>query len=518
MAGARSVALGLISAVIAVAGPGAGAALAAPAAPKLYWGNLGNGTMGEANLAGGGVNQAFMTGFGGGGGEPFGLAVDGQHIYYADLAAGTIGVANFDGTIVNGSLISGIRGVTGVAVNSRNIYWTDSLTNTVGEANLDDSDRNLTLITDAHFPAGIAVDGDHIYWSNNSQDTISEANLDGTGEKTLVTDAAGPVGVAADGQHVYWTNNDNGTIGEANLDGTDDNESFVTGGNNVEGVAVQGQYIYWSNGSANGTIGVASLDGTGANQNFITGANDALPVAVSVPVAEVSPASPPPFASTAPGSLSAPTTVTVTNGGQQQTLSFTGLSLTGANTGDFVIGADSCIGGVDPGGSCQLQVYFTPQAAGARSATLQITTNDYANGPTAVPLSGTGASAPAAPIGPTGSTGSATQGSQPPGKVELLSCASVSKTVTKKVKGKARKVQVRQQRCSGKLVVGIVDLATGGGVNRATLARGRVRYATGTDVQLSGGRSQLALTNLRPLRRGRYTLRTRGRSTTITLG
>ena len=72
MAGARSVALGLISAVIAVAGPGAGAALAAPAAPKLYWGNLGNGTMGEANLAGGGVNQAFMTGFGGGGGEPLG--------------------------------------------------------------------------------------------------------------------------------------------------------------------------------------------------------------------------------------------------------------------------------------------------------------------------------------------------------------------------------------------------------------------------------------------------------------
>ena len=518
MAGARSVALGLISAVIAVAGPGAGAALAAPAAPKLYWGNLGNGTMGEANLAGGGVNQAFMTGFGGGGGEPFGLAVDGQHIYYADLAAGTIGVANFDGTIVNGSLISGIRGVTGVAVNSRNIYWTDSLTNTVGEANLDGSDRNLSLVTGADNPIGVAVAGAHIYWSNGDSNTIAEANLDGTDERTLITDADEPGGVAVDGEHLYWANGGNGTIGEANLDGTDENENFVTGGNTVGAVAVQGQYVYWSNGSANGTIGVASLDGTGANQNFITGASGALPVAVSVPVAEVSPASPPPFASTVPGSLSAPTTVTVTNGGQQQTLSFTGLSLTGANPGDFVIGADSCIGGVDPGGSCQLQVYFTPQAAGTRSATLQITTNDYANGPTEVPLSGTGASAPAPPIGPTGSAGSATQGSQPPGRVELVSCASVSKTVTKKVKGNTRRVRVRQQKCSGKLVSGTIDLTIGGGVNRATLSRGRVRYATGTDVQLSGGRSQLALTNLRPLRRGRYTLRTRGRSTTITLG
>ena len=517
MAGARSVALGLISAVITVAGPGAGAALAAPAAPKLYWGNLGNGTMGEANLAGGGANQAFMTGFGGGGGEPFGLAVDGQHIYYVDLAAGTIGVANFDGAIVNGSLISGIRGVTGVAVNSRNIYWTDSLTNTVGEANLDGSDRNLRLVTGADNPIGVAVAGDHIYWSNGDNNTIAEANLDGTHEQTLIIDADEPGGVAVDGEHVYWANGGNGTIGEANLDGTDENESFIAGGSGVGGVAVQGQYLDWTNGTP-GTIGVATLDGTGANQNFITGANGALPVAVSVPVAEVSRASPPPFASTAPGSLSAPTTVTVTNGGQQQTLSFTGLSLTGANAGDFVIGADSCIGGVDPGESCQLQVFFTPQAAGTRSATLQITTNDYANGPTEVPLSGTGASTPVAPIVPTGSTGSVTPGSQPPGKVELLSCASVSRTVTKTVKGKTRKARVRQERCSGKLVSGTVDLTIGGGVNRATLARGRVKYATGTDVQLSGGRSQLALTNLRPLRRGRYTLRTRGRNTTITLG
>jgi hypothetical protein len=72
--------------------------------------------------------------------------------------------------------------------------------------------------------------------------------------------------------------------------------------------------IYWANFGGNpttaSTIGEANLDGTGVNQSFITGANSPFGVAVSVPVLQLAPASPPAFAGTPRESLGAPLTLT----------------------------------------------------------------------------------------------------------------------------------------------------------------------------------------------------------------
>jgi hypothetical protein len=73
---------------------------------------------------------------------------------------------------------------------------------------------------------------------------------------------------------------------------------------------------YWTN-DGNNTIGEANLDGSDANQSFITGADQPFGLAVSVAVAQVTPATPPAFANTPRGTLSAPTTLTVTDAGQQ---------------------------------------------------------------------------------------------------------------------------------------------------------------------------------------------------------
>jgi virginiamycin B lyase len=521
MAGRRSVGLGFICALGVMVGPAVGTALAAP---QIYWGNFGSGTIGAADSDGSAVNQSFMTGFGSG--EPVALAVDGQHLYWADRDAGTIGVADFDGTVVNPSLISGIQGVNAIAVNAGHIYWANAATSAIGEANVDGRDVNANFITDADAPFGLAVDGQRLYWTNISTDTVGDANLDGTGvNQSLISGAQGITGLALDGQHLYWGNSTSQTIGRANLDGTDANESFITGAGNVLGVAIYGQQILWSDLSAAGTIGSAPLDGGSGQLGFITGANYPLGLAVSVPVADVSPAAPSPFASTQLGSVSGATTLTVTNTGQAPLL-FTGTSLSGADPGDFVIGADGCVAGVAPGASCQLEVYFSPQGVGARSATLQIATNDYANGSLQVPLSGTGATAPvvssapqSSPPPPVSTTPNGPQ--QPAPRVELVSCKTVTKTVFRKVRGKTRKLRVKQQKCSRRLVTGAVG-ATTGAVDRATISRGGVRYATGTGVQLAGGRSQLVLTEIRPVRNGRYTLTLQGphwrRTSTITLG
>jgi hypothetical protein len=512
MAGRREVGLGFACALAVMAGPAVGTALAAP---QIYWGNFDSGTIGAANSDGSGVNQSFMTGFGSE--EPVALAVDGQHLYWADRNAGTIGEADLDGTVVNPSLISGIQGVNAIAVNARHIYWSDALGKTIGEANLDGTGVNASFITGSPGPFGLALDGDHLYWTNILTDTVGEANLDGTGvNESLITGAQDITGIALDGDHLFWGNGQTGTIGEANLDGTHVNQSFITGAGDVVGVAVYGENLFWSNFNSPGTIGSAPVDGGSGQLGFITGADYPLALAASVPVADVGPADPSPFASTQVGSTSATTTLTVTNAGQAPLL-FTGtsLSLTGSDPGDFVIGANGCAGAVARGASCQIEVYFSPQGVGARSATLQIASNDYANGPLQVSLSGTGTPALAISIPPQGVTtplgSSAPAGTQTAAaKVDLVTCKTVTRTVS-------RRVKIKQQKCSHRLLSGSVG-KTKGASGRATISRGRVIYAVGTGVQLAGGRSQLVLTELRPLRPGRYTLKLRKRTSTITLG
>jgi hypothetical protein len=389
----------------------------------------------------------------------------------------------------------------GAALAAPQIYWANSLDNSIGAANLDGTVANQSLITGANQPDGVAVDGDHVYWTNGGTGTIGEANLDGTGvNQNFITGADFPEGVAVDGQHVYWANSGGNTIGEANLDGTGINENFITGAAGPLGVAVDGQHVYWAN-SGTGTIGEANLDGTSVNQNLIASAFAPVMPAVSVPVARVSPAAPAAFASTPQGSLSAPLTLTVTNAGQRA-LSLTGLSFAGADPGDFLVGSDTCLGSVDPGNSCRLGLYFSPEGPGARTATLQMATTDYANSPLAVTLSGTGDSLPTGPTGPPGAAGSPGAA----GKVELITCKTVRVTVTRKIKGKRRKVRVNRQKCTGKLVSGTVTFTVGGAAAQATISRAHSIYATGVSIPIANGSSQLVLTDLRPLPHGRYTL------------
>jgi hypothetical protein len=95
------------------------------------------------------------------------------------------------------------------------------------------------------------------------------------------------------------------------------------------------------------------------------------------------------------GVTSAAQTVTVTNAGNLN-LTFTTATLSGTNSADFSISADTCvIGGVGqtiaPLGTCTVSVTFTPSIVGAETATLSLASNDPLS-PATVSLSGTGAS------------------------------------------------------------------------------------------------------------------------------
>ena len=90
--------------------------------------------------------------------------------------------------------------------------------------------------------------------------------------------------------------------------------------------------------------------------------------------------------------ISAAQTIEVTNDGAAP-LDVSGMTFSGTNPQDFVIVFNGCLGPVAPRPDlCTIGVSFTPQAQGARTADLNIASNDPSS-PLTVALSGTGGAA-----------------------------------------------------------------------------------------------------------------------------
>ncbi len=103
------------------------------------------------------------------------------------------------------------------------------------------------------------------------------------------------------------------------------------------------------------------------------------------------------FGSIVLGSSSTATTFTVTNTGGSATPALT-TAIAGSQATDFVIGTNTCAGAmVGAGLTCTVAVSFTPGGAGARSATLTVTSTA---GPASVSLTGTGLAQAALTITP----------------------------------------------------------------------------------------------------------------------
>jgi hypothetical protein len=129
--------------------------------------------------------------------------------------------------------------------------------------------------------------------------------------------------------------------------------------------------------------------GTSAPQAFTVAPVPAPPAQASVAPASIA------FDNRQVGTASDSQQVTVTNGGGSP-LTIGGVTLSGANPGDFAVTFTTCVGNVPAGGSCVVGVRFAPMTAGTRAATLSIADN-AAGSPQAVGLSGTGTTPPASP-------------------------------------------------------------------------------------------------------------------------
>jgi virginiamycin B lyase len=422
----RRLAIILLAVTAAVLWASAGRVRAA-----IYWTNWAGGAIGRANVDGTGVSPTFMLGAK----NPSGVAIDDQHVYWTNSGGTSIGRANLDGFDIDQSFIAGLPAgdPTGIAVDAHHIYWADYESNSIGRANLGGTAVNLNFIRNAALPVAVAVDARHIYWANTN--SLGRANLNGARvNQGFIPNLPQPQGIAVDSHHIYWTNFGSSTISRANLDGTGIDRAFVTGATQPAGLAVADGHIYWTNTGTN-TLGRANLDGTNVNQTFIRAAGISAPmsVAVGIPMARASVARLT-FGSWSVGDYSPPQSLTVTNTGTAP-LKISPVQISSGDARDFLVFYDSCSGNsLRVGASCDIHVRFGPTAAGPRSATLALRSNDPVS-PLRVALSGTGQAGAGR-------------------KVQLLSCRRFSKVIVKIIGHRHQRLHLRVTKCTSRVVPG----------------------------------------------------------------
>jgi hypothetical protein len=376
------IAISVFVALLAVA-PGADA--------FVYWGNNAGGTIGRAELEGGGVEQNFIPLPGGS--QPCGVVVDGDHIFWAD-GVSKIGRAKIDGTDVDPNFITGADFPCGPSINAatKKIYWANTADQAIGKANLDGTGVQQGFITQpVENPSWTFDFGNLVYFTNKSAGEVwAASDVDGSGAKEVAGAflnqpyAFQPTGILIIpdtgffGPAGYWANFGNGSIGAAPLDGEFlpfANPNFITGLDRPCGLAATATHLFWGNGS---TIGKAFLDGTSPDPGFISGANGACGVAVDRDraLASLTPTSHdfgailvsgPPATQDFTLSNSPDTTVPLVPQDP---------GLLGPNADQYSITGDDCPASLAPGASCTITISFDPTSVGGKAATLVVDSND----------------------------------------------------------------------------------------------------------------------------------------------
>jgi FG-GAP-like repeat/Abnormal spindle-like microcephaly-assoc'd, ASPM-SPD-2-Hydin len=202
-----------------------------------------------------------------------------------------------------------------------------------------------------------------------------------------------PVVVVASGSYQAITSGDLNDDGKPDIVGASNSTlQFIPGNGDGTFQAVQSLgTIGTTYGLVLGNFAIGGGLGVGA-----AGSNTTFDVFLQTVSLSPSPVS---FGNVGVGTASTAQTVTVTNN-TSSTVTISGISLTGTNAADFSR-INGCTTPLVSAATCTVQVTFTPGAAGARNAVLNVADNAPAS-PQTVALSGTGVAAPVVMLAPAG--------------------------------------------------------------------------------------------------------------------
>ena len=234
-----------------------------------------------------------------------------------------------------------------------------------------------------------------VAFTDNASGSPQSLNLVGTGtapvvglSATTLTFGSQAVGASSPAQTVTLSNTGSAGLSIAGLAVTGTNagdfaqtntcgSSVAAGGNCTIGVT----FTPAATGSRTASLSISD-NASGSPQMVALSGTGTATTGVSLSATTLS------FGTQPVATTSAAQTITLNNGGSA-TLSISGLTITGANSGDFVEVADTCGSVLVGGGNCTIGVAFTPSATGQRTATLSITDNASGSPQTAT-LTGTG--------------------------------------------------------------------------------------------------------------------------------
>jgi N-acetylneuraminic acid mutarotase len=191
----------------------------------------------------------------------------------------------------------------------------------------------------------------------------------------------------------------------------------------------------------------------------------------------------------------------------------TGVSVGGANPTDFSVESESCVAApIQPGGTCEVDLRFSPKAAGPRSAKLTLADNSTAAGVSTASATGTGqADTPPAGDGTTtlpGDTGGPVGAGQPTGGAGTPTGSSgASKPASQAVRGAAARSTCKIKTTHGRSTVTCTTTmpARTTVALRARLLRGKTVMASARTTARKG-QVRVTLRPARRLRSGRYTV------------
>jgi len=359
--------------------------------------------------------------------NPFATAVDySGNVYVVDYNLNTVYKETLSaGTYTQSTVATGLNNPEGVAVDGAgNVYVCDSGNNQILlETNSGGSWVQSAIATELNFPTGVAVDTlGNVYFSSFSDGAIYEITRTGgtySSPVSLVTGLNQPRKFALDASgNIYIADTGNSQVVKATLSGGSYTSSVIGSGMHFPyavAVAPSGT-IYVADTINSRILAETWSDGSYTQSVFIPGppaydlqvdqmGNLIFPDPADATVFLIDLALVPPnisFASTNVGTTSpdSPQTLMITNvGNQPLTAVDPGLVVTGPN---FVLVAGSgtpadCGAGFSaaplaPGVSCNLNISFEPQAAGALTSNAVFTDNalNAESASQTIPLLGTG--------------------------------------------------------------------------------------------------------------------------------
>ena len=260
-------------------------------------------------------------------------------------------------TTVAGNFTPGFSGDGGPAINAMLNCPSGVAIDTAGNFYIaDDLNNRIRKVDTAGIITTIAGDGNAAFSGDGGPSTAAELNL----PNDIAIDAAGNLYIADSGNNRIRKIDTTGII------------TTVVGGLQNAGSA-----------GLNTPLGL-NLDASG---------NVYLADSGNSKVEEVFPAGVAPFPATMVGTSAAPQTVTLSNIGNVDTAIASAASFSlGGNAADFALTGGTCLAGATltaNGGSCTLQISFTPVAAGLRMLTVSVADNAL-NSPQSFVISGTG--------------------------------------------------------------------------------------------------------------------------------